>query len=355
MQLSRFFLILLIGFFLTSSSLFPLAAQTAAGERVFYTTEQEDSFRSFERNAQYIDIVGPQCLKVDENGIIWGSVDKRLLSVAKKNNVKVIALLINPGFNLEMLHKLLLSPTAQERAVTTLVELCRKDNLHGIQFDFENIHITDRDAYTAFFKRAADSLHKYGFNISIAIVPRAGDFGGAGGDYQKWMFEYWRGGYDLKALGQIADFVSYMTYDQHTRRTTPGPVAGFAWIEDCLAFALKSIPKEKLSLGLALYCDYWFPGFQNPQQITASGRSLVYEDAVAMMESMSGRMEWHERDKVNYTIFERDYLYEYIFFENARSFQARLELVKKHGLRGISCWRLGQEDSAVFKTLQPKR
>jgi spore germination protein len=73
------------------------------------------------------------------------------------------------------------------------------------------------------------------------------------------------------------------------------------------------------------------------------------------MESTGGRMEWHERDKVNYTIFERDYLYEYIFFENARSFEARLGLVKKYGLRGISCWRLGQEDAAVFKTLVPKR
>jgi spore germination protein len=323
-------------------------------ERVFYMTESEDSFRSFERNAQYIDMIGPQCLKVDENGIVWGTVEKRVLATAKKNNIKVIALIINPGFNQELLHKLLLSPGAQERAVNGMLEVCRTNNLHGIQFDFENIHITDRDVFTGFFKRAADTLRKYNYGISIAVVPRASEYAG-GGDYQKWMFEYWRGGYDYKALGQIADFISFMTYDQHTRRTTPGPVAGFTWVENCLKYVLSQVPREKISLGLALYTDYWYQTFQNPQQTSVVGRSLNYPDAVAIMEAMGGTMQWYERDKVHFSMFERDTLYEYVFFENAKSFQARMELAKKYNVRGISCWRLGQEDPEIFKVLSKNR
>ncbi len=330
-----------------------LVAQNT-GERIFYMDASEDSFRSFERNAQYIDIIGPQCLKVDEDGVVWGGVDRRIVAVAKKHNVKIMPLIVNPGFNLEMLHKVLISREAQERCVVALLDLCRKEGWYGIQYDFENIHIADKAAFTAFFKLAADSLKKYGFSISIAVVPRASDYAGLG-DYQKWMFEYWRGGYDYKALGAIADFISFMSYDQHTRRTTPGPVAGYTWMERCLQYILQQVPKEKVSLGLALYSDYWFPSYTNPQTVNAWGRSLNYPDAVGIMESGGGKMEWHERDKMFYTVFERDEIYEHIYFEDARSFQARLELVKKYTLRGISCWRLGQEDPAIFKGLSVKR
>ena len=330
-----------------------LVAQNT-GERIFYMDASEDSFRSLERNAQHIDIIGPQCLKVDEDGVVWGGVDRRIVAVAKKHNVKIMPLIVNPGFNLEMLHKVLISREAQERCVVALLDLCRKEGWYGIQYDFENIHIADKAAFTAFFKLAADSLKKYGFSISIAVVPRASDYAGLG-DYQKWMFEYWRGGYDYKALGAIADFISFMSYDQHTRRTTPGPVAGYTWMERCLQYILQQVPKEKVSLGLALYSDYWFPSYTNPQTVNAWGRSLNYPDAVGIMESGGGKMEWHERDKMFYTVFERDEIYEHIYFEDARSFQARLELVKKYNLRGISCWRLGQEDPAIFKGLSVKR
>lgn len=324
------------------------------GERIFYTDGSEDSQRSFERYAQYIDIVGPQCLKVDEDGIVWGGVDKRMKEIAKKHGVKIMPLLVNPGFNQEMLHKVLTSREAQERCVATLLDLCKKEGWYGIQYDFENIHIADKAAFTAFFKLAADSLKKYGFSISIAVVPRASDYAGEG-DYQKWMYEYWRGGYDYKALGAIADFISFMSYDQHTRRTTPGPVAGYTWMERCLNYILQQVPKEKVSLGLALYSDYWFPSFTNPQTVNAWGRSLKYPDAIGIMESAGGKQEWHERDKMYYSVFERDEIYEHIYFEDVRSFTARLELVKKYGLRGISCWRLGQEDPAIFKALPARK
>lgn len=41
-----------------------------------------------------------------------------------------------------------------------------------------------------------------------------------------WLYANWRGAYDLKALAQSVDLICLMTYDQHTRWTAPGPVAG---------------------------------------------------------------------------------------------------------------------------------
>jgi hypothetical protein len=44
-------------------------------------------------------------------------------------------------------------------------------------------------------------------------------------------------------------------------------------------------------------------------------------------------------------------LNEYIYLEDAQSFQAKLELVKHYKFRGISAWRLGHEDPAVWPIL----
>ena len=80
----------------------------------------------------------------------------------------------------------------------------------------------NRDKFTAWYVDAARQLHAAGFAVSIAVVPRSSELPGTSG-YHRWLFDSWRGGYDLAAIGRASDFVSWMTYDQHTTRTPPGP------------------------------------------------------------------------------------------------------------------------------------
>lgn len=54
--------------------------------------------------------------------------------------------------------------------------------------------------------------------------------------------------------------ICLMTYDQHTRWTATGPVAGWTGTIANLDYALKFVPKEKLSLGIPLYGYHWFAG-----------------------------------------------------------------------------------------------
>jgi spore germination protein len=44
-----------------------------------------------------------------------------------------------------------------------------------------------------------------------------------------------------------------------------------------------------------------------------------------------------------------------LYLEDARSFTAKMALVKKYHFRGISVWRLGHEDPDVWKQLQQSR
>jgi spore germination protein YaaH len=108
-----------------------------------------------------------------------------------------------------------------------------------------------------------------------------------------------RGVDDLKALGDCMDFVSLMTYDQHTRWTTLGPVAGWDWTLANLDYALQFIPKEKLSLGIPLYGYHWLAG--NPvvgtdERSNISPDYIDADESIPLAKQYGARNQWDAQD-----------------------------------------------------------
>src|SRR5687767_13715598 len=68
-------------------------------ERLFYYVDSEDSYKSLVQNIGRIDVVAPSAYGVDEQGIVWGDVDTKVIELAKRNNVKLMPLLVNRPFN----------------------------------------------------------------------------------------------------------------------------------------------------------------------------------------------------------------------------------------------------------------
>src|SRR5688500_5469402 len=97
--------------------LLPAALQAQQGlERLFYYVDREDSYESFVRHADRIDVLGVGGYRVDSLGILWGSVDRRVLELARQRNVKVMPLLVNESFHQPSLRRLL-SDTAASHLV----------------------------------------------------------------------------------------------------------------------------------------------------------------------------------------------------------------------------------------------
>jgi spore germination protein YaaH len=323
-------------------------------ESLFYYVDREASFESLKNHIKQISVIAPSAYSVDEDGIVWGSVDPRVLKLAKQHNVGVMPLIVNPRFDQEILHKLLVNDQARQRAIESLVDECKKFGYRGIQFDFENLSINDKDAFTQFYAETAKALHAEGFLLSAAVVHRPEKYPGPT-KYFKWLYKNWRAGYDLKALAEIGDFLSVMTYSQHTRRTPPGPNAGIPWVKKNIEFFLTEVPAEKLSLGIPVQSQHWYTDQDDekyPANASSWSEGLTYKEATALAERFGAKTHWIEEQKVPFTFFENGGLFEYIFFENAQSFQYKLDLVKQNKLRGFSVWVIGSEDPEVWKVLE---
>jgi len=318
-------------------------------ERIFYYVNNQSSYESLKAHIQQISILAPQAFKMDAEGSVTGEVDPRALKLAKQHSVPVMPLVVNPGFDEEIIHSVLQDSTARQLAIKSLLVLCKENQFLGIQFDFEHIHVDYRDVYSQFVRETAAALHQNGFILSAAIFPRTGDAPGET-PFQKWYFEFRAGAFDYKALAEAADFLSIMTYDQHSSNTPPGPVAGLPWMERVIEYVLTKIPAEKFSLGIPLYSYHWFPS-ASETAVKSTGRGMGFAQAMEVLNKSNAEIKWDEKQQVALSYFENNDVFEFIFLEDARSFQAKYLLVEKYGLRGFSSWRLGLEDPAIWEML----
>lgn len=337
----------------------PVAGSCAEKPKaLFYLTSDPSSIRSFLAHADKVDILVPAWYGTNAEGLVSGGPNPLVMDAAKQHHLPVMPIIVNSGFVQAEFHKFLGDAAAQNRMIEAMIRACKENGYVGIQFDFENVRWTDRDALSALVKDSAAALHREGLRLSIATVPNAPGGPGSETAFSAWLYENWRGAYDLKAIGEAVDLVCLMTYDENTRWTVPGPVAGWNWTVANLDYALKVVPPAKLSLGIPVYGYHWFAGIPTKDATTELGyrpnptaKYIAAPDATDLARAYGARIEWDAADRTAWCYVNRGDQREWIFFTDARTFKERYELVKEKGLQGFCSWVLGDEDPAIWDTL----
>lgn len=342
MKRSWFFLFL-SAFFLDAIS---LPAQPKA---LFYMIDNVNSVKSFTDHADKVDTLVPAWYSVDGNGLVWGGPNPDVLKTAAEHHVPVMPIVAL--MNQADLHKLFTTPAARAAFMTSLIAQSKSHGYNGFQIDFENVNWTDRDLLSSLVADTAAALHKENLLLTIATVPNAPGAPFAS-NYSHWLYANWRGAYDLKALSQAADLICLMTYDQNTRWTQPGPVAGYPWTVENLEYALQFVPKEKLSLGIPVYGYHWYAGDPGKEEKPNPTSDYIgQQDVDQYLAAYHPHVEWDAADRVAWFYFYRDDNREWVFYTDKRGFQERLNLVRDRGLQGFCSWVLGVEDPEIWSLL----
>jgi spore germination protein YaaH len=348
-----------LGWLALFTSMVAAAQKPSTPKALFYMTETPASVNSFLEHASRIDILVPAWYHLDADGLVTGGPDPRVLDAAREHHVPVMPIVAL--FNKVAIHTFFLNSKAHQTMIDALIRESKEHGYTGFQLDFEDVEWTDRDQLSAVVKETADALHGQGLQLSIATVPNAPGHPGSGG-FSKWIWTDWRGAYDLKAIAQSVDLLCLMTYDQHTRWTTPGPVGGWGWTTENLTYALQFVPREKLSLGIALYGYHWYTGEPTEQPLVPPNQNPVYKpnyvgeyisepNSMFYAHTYGATPQWDPVDRTAWFWFERDQMREWIFFTDQRTFEERYRLVENENLQGFCSWVLGEEDPGVWKLL----
>jgi len=312
-----------------------------ASENLFYYFDNTNGLSSFKKNYRNIDIINPQVyevnydLKIDKPS---GKKVKDLLRTAKKKKVDVMPLLVNKDFDKVLMSDILINSKAQDEIIDFMIKEAKKNKYIGWQFDFENINHLDRKMYTAFVKKTYERLQKENLKFSVAVIPRSKDYDVNSKDQD------WSSAYEYSELAKNSDFLSLMTYDDPN---TFGPVASTIYVEKVLNYLKKTVPAEKMSLGVPAYCYEWQ---ENPRKKIGA---TTYE--LAEKKYKKGNNKTRGFDSyfgAEWFRFENNGIKQEIWCDNVDSWKLKQDIVKNYGLRGISVWALGQEDSRVWKKLK---
>ena len=312
---------------------------------LMYLVNRPDSIASFRTHADKVSIIAPQTFSMDDKGFIAGEVPAEVLRIAAENHVAVMPLVTNRGFRQPLMHTVLDTAESRARAIRYLVYYALRDGYLGFQFDYENIHYTYRDKFTVFFREASREFHRHGLQLSAAIVGRLDDTRNTNspGGYDDWS-----GVYDYREMGKYADFISVMAYAQHGATADPGPVAGLPWVTAIAQYSAATIGPRKVSLGVPFYGMRWDaadPGSDRKWR----GRSARFSDAANAMKTT--QPVWDEAENSPHLSFDTDGRRTELWYEDARSLQAKMQLAHDLGFAGISAWVIGMEDPEFWAVL----
>ncbi|HYF92190.1 MAG TPA: glycosyl hydrolase family 18 protein [Symbiobacteriaceae bacterium] len=296
------------------------------------------SLTSLKAAGEKVDLIVNFQLHIDGDGKVTTREYPGLMAEAQARGLKVQGLVHNfsgSGFDADVARRILSNPSIRAAAVANLTAVAEERGLAGINVDIENVPPDQRPNYTAFVKELSEALKPAGLALTLSIPAKTFD------DTRS----AWSGAFDYKALGMYADRIIPMAYDENLPGYYPGPVASVGWVEKVAAFAVSQMPKEKVLLGIAAYGYDWKSG-------TTQGNGLSVPQALNLAEKYGAELQWDAAAKVPYFDYVKDGVSRTVYFENAQSLGAKLDIVKKYDLAGIAIWRLGLEDPAIWSVIE---
>lgn len=287
-----------------------------------------------------VNVVSPTWFHLkDTEGNLENNADLSYVNWAHENGYQVWGLITN-RFDRDLTHAVLSSTATRQKVIDQLLVLAQLYKLDGINIDFENMHLKDRDLLTQFVRELTPLAHEQGLTISIDVTIRS-------------TSENWSMIYDRKALGEIVDYVAVMTYDEHWAASPKaGSVASLPWVERGLVGILEEVPREKVLLGIPFYTRVWEEQNQADGSIQVSSRALSMEAAEKLATENNAKVTYDEKAEQDYAQWTEGNSTYKIWFENEASIAKRVQLARKYDLAGIASWRRGFEKPSIWQVIE---
>jgi spore germination protein len=288
--------------------------------------------RSAREAAPYLTYLAPFSFQIKRDGSLKEPLLNNFPLIARENNVTlmmVVTNIENDQFSDEIGRIILNNTEIQNRLLNNIVNTAKKYGFRDIHFDMEYLRPADKNAYNEFLRKAKNRFKQEGWLLSTALAPKTSAT-------QKGK---WYEAHDYRAHGEIVDFVVIMTYEWGYSGGPPMPVSPIGPVRKVIEYALTEMPGSKILMGQNLYGYDWtlpyVPGGQYAKAVSP-------QQAIQLASRYNVPIQYDYEDQAPHFNYVDDQRKEHkVWFEDARSIQAKFNLVKELGLRGMSYWKLG--------------
>ncbi len=290
---------------------------------------------------KYLTYLSPFTFGVTEEGSLSAIDDSALIAEAVRNDVKCLLSVSNlaqtGGFSSELSDSVLSSPSAEQRLIS---EISAKMNPYsGVDMDFEYIYGQNSDAYASLLGKLSGTLNPDGKQVVAAVAPKTR------ADQAGVLYE----GHDYRQIGYNANRVFLMTYEWGYTYGPPMAVAPIGSVRRVVSYAVSEIERSKLWLGIPNYGYNWTLPY-----VSGASRAGTVSNigALNLAARYNAPIIFDESSKspfFNYT--DNSGQIHEVWFEDAKSILAKLDLLTEFSLSGIGIWNIMYSFPALYTLL----
>ncbi|WP_077623864.1 glycosyl hydrolase family 18 protein [Sediminibacillus massiliensis] len=295
-------------------------------------TVSETLVNSAQKNAPYLTYLAPFNYRINRDGTLIPPPLDNFAAIAAENNAALVLVVTNleeGAFSAELGRIIVTNREVENTLLDNIISTANEVGFGDVHFDFEFLPPENREDYNNFLRRAKQRLSEAGLLMSTALAPKT----------SAEQEGEWYEAHDYAAHGEIADFVVLMTYEWGYSGGPAMAVSPINRVREVVEYALTEMPADKIMLGQNLYGYDWTLPYEPGGEYA---EALSPQQAIARAREYNVDIEYDAEAQAPFYLYtdEEGSRHE-VWFEDARSIQAKFELIKELDLRGISYWKLG--------------
>ena len=257
---------------------------------------------------------------------------------AKQNNYQVWPIISNNSY-IDTTSEIMRDYDLREELINQIVDYITEYQLDGINIDFENMYEEDKDYFSRFLIELRPRLNEIGVILSVDVTAPDGG-------------ETWSMCYDRNVIGNVADYIIFMAYDQYgVSSTKSGTTAGYNWVELNINKFLgqEGVEADKIILGIPFYTRLWVERNGN-----ILSRDTVTVNAIDNVLPSNVEKQWDEDLKQYYVEYTQNGSTYKMWIEDEESIAAKLDLINQYNLAGAAFWEKDMESSNIWDLVSSK-
>lgn len=261
--------------------------------------------------------------------------DEKLLALSREYGVVPMLTLTSitesGSFSTEKVEQLLSSPQLYGAVAEALAQTAVAKGYGGVDLDFEYIPTSRAEAYADFARLVKESLPQ-GYELFVSLAPKTS------ATQPGLLYEGHR--YDL--LGEVADRVLLMTYEWGYKYGPPMAVSPLPQVESVLQYGVSEIPSGKILMGIPNYGYDWELPYKRGETVA---RTISNEEALSIAAGRRAQINFDPVAQTPYFNYfaprpQGGIAEHVVWFDNARSMDAKLPLIAEYALGGGGVWNV---------------
>ena len=300
--------------------------------------EQAKGYPYLKRFGRIINQLAIFEISIQNNGTLLGRPSRGLINEAHAMGTKVLLTVSNltrqGRFSTTLIGRLVRDQDFANLVWQNIRNILVEYQFDGVNLDLEKAAPEDRSLFSQLIQSWSTRFQRSNFLVTIDVPAKSSSD----------PSDTWKGAFDYKAIGQAVDEVIIMTYEEHWPASPPGSVASIPWVTEILDYAIATIPRQKIYMGIPLYGYDWSE--------RGGAQVISYRRATELAQRHGAPLQWDAKQHSTYFRYETRGVRHTVYFEDPRSLKDKLDLGLSKGIQGVALWEMNLSYPRAWEVLQ---